>query len=132
MIGEKPFLGIGIGNFVFHSQNYQAFLRAAKKIFSLSEYQDKGIPDWLFQPVHNIYLLIAVEIGLAGLLFFLLFIGKILFKGIQTEFKKKSKGNLCFLFLFFCFLLLGLLDHYFWTIHQGGIIFWTALALIDS
>jgi hypothetical protein len=31
--------------------------------------------------------------------------------------------------LFLGFLLLGLFDHYFWTLLQGQIIFWLALAL---
>lgn len=134
MIKEKPILGIGIGNFVNYSENYSTYLRAAGKMLGLSK-----IPDWIYQPVHNIYLLIASEIGILGLLAFLGFIGKVLFeviqrefKGDQREFKGNSGGNICFFFLFSCFLIIALADHYFWTLQQGGIIFWLALALTKN
>ncbi|MCX6729879.1 MAG: O-antigen ligase family protein, partial [Candidatus Portnoybacteria bacterium] len=116
MIKEKPVLGIGIGNFVHYSQNYPVFMRAATKI--AGENQNE-IPDWIYQPVHNIYLLIASEIGILGLLMLLGFVAIILFK-----------GNLIFVSLFFCFLIISLTDHYFWTLQQGAIMFWLGLALI--
>ena len=117
MIKEKPILGIGIGNFVNYSQNYPTYLRAAAKMLNLSV-----IPDWVYQPVHNIYLLIASEIGILGLLAFLVFIG-INFLG-----KIKQMGPMWFIFA--GFLILALADHYFWTLQTGGILFWLALALI--
>ena len=123
MIKEKPFLGVGIGNFVNYSENYPAYLRAASKMIGSDD-----IPDWLFQPVHNIYLLIGAEIGILGLLVFILFIG--LNVGTQI-----SKGNPVshishiFLFLLVGFLILGLTDHYFWTLQSGALMFWVALAL---
>lgn len=117
MIKEKPLLGVGVGNFVWHSQNYPVFLRAASKMLGSST-----IPQWLYQPVHNIYLLIGAEMGILGLLAFILFIGRILLK--------RFRRNLCFLFLVFCFLILGLTDHYFWTLQSGALMFWIALALL--
>jgi O-antigen ligase len=154
MIKEKPILGIGIGNFVNYSQNYETYLRAATK-FSESagdtrrmQEENKGVPEWVYQPVHNIYLLIASEIGILGLLVFLGFIGIILLRGIQGEFKGiqgefkgiqggfkgvqgDARGNI-FLFLVICYLLLALFDHYFWTLQSGGIMFWLTIALADS
>ena len=70
MIKEKPVLGTGIGNFVNYSQNYPAYLRAASKMLGISG----EIPQWIYQPVHNIYLLIASEIGVLGLVVFLGFV----------------------------------------------------------
>lgn len=117
MIKEKPILGIGIGSFVNYSHNYPAFLRAASKMAGVDS---KEIPDWIFQPVHNIYLLIVSEIGIFGFLFFALFILIKIFKSAKTS---------PMLFLFVAFLIIGLSDHYFWTLQSGGIMFWLALAL---
>ena len=136
MIKEKPFLGIGIGNFVWHSQNHQVFLRAANKMLSLVGQNDKEIPKWLFQPVHNIYLLIAVEMGLLGLVAFLLFLGRILLRWFKVCFLPARHSLrhqvLAGGFLVSCFLILGLTDHYFWTLQQGGLMFWLSLALLDQ
>ena len=130
MIKEKPFLGIGIGNFVNYSQNYPAYLRAASKMLkvdpSYAKASEGKIPDWLFQPVHNIYLLIGAEMGIIGLVFFLLFIGSQLLLKLR-----RLLFNPLF-FLVICFLLLGLTDHYFWTLQSGGLIFWLSLGLLDS
>ena len=119
MIKEKPILGIGIGNFVHYSENYPVYAKAALKII---EGNTSQIPNWIYQPVHNIYLLIASEMGILGLLVFLGIIGMTLLKNV--------KGNSVFWILMGCFLVISLADHYFWTLQAGGIMFWTALALI--
>jgi len=120
MIKENPILGVGIGNFVNFSQNYQTFLRAAAKV--AGENINGQIPDWIFQPEHNVYLLIASEIGILGLIMFLVFLVRILWDRIGSR----------FLFLVFCFLAIALIDHYFWTLQSGGIMFWLALAFIKE
>ena len=131
MIKEKPWLGVGIGNFVTYSENYPAYLRAAEKMLDLEskgiQGEVKGIPQWIFQPVHNIYLLIGAEMGIIGLIVFSLFIGTVLLRGIQGESKRNSRG--VFLLLVTCYLLLAFTDHYFWTLQSGGLMFWLALAL---
>ena len=62
MIKESPVSGVGIGNFVWHSQNYETFLVAASKIASMVGQGGEGreVPEWIYQPVHNIYLLIEM------------------------------------------------------------------------
>lgn len=118
MIKEKPLLGIGIGNFVNYSENYPAYLRAASKILGLN-----AVPDWIYQPVHNIYLLITAEIGIFGLAVFLGFIGIRLIRPIGLI------GPIGILVV--GFLILALADHYFWTLQTGGLMFWLALGLIN-
>jgi O-antigen ligase len=132
MIKEKPVLGIGIGNFVNYSQNYSAYLRAASKVAGVAPQPGSGqsLPDWIYQPVHNIYLLVASEIGIFGVLAFLGFLIVILIKGVQGVFKGNQRE--CFIFLFISFLILALLDHYFWTLQSGGIMFWLALSLTQK
>lgn len=118
MIKEKPILGIGIGNFVNYSHNYSIFLRAAANVAGVDPNQ---IPEWIFQPEHNIYLLIASEIGILGLIVFLIF--------LATNCIKMLRKVNPLVVLFFGFLIMALSDHYFWTLQAGGVIFWLALGL---
>lgn len=113
VIKEKPFLGLGIGNFVW---------------YLLNNYNFKEF--WLYQPVHNLYLLAASEIGILGLILFLLFIGLVLWK--SRFFWKLSIFNLIFMAIISCFLFLGLIDHYFWTIQQSRLMFWLVLAVVSG
>jgi O-antigen ligase len=131
MIKDKPLLGIGIGNFVNFSHNYQAFLRAAAKLAASGGFTGGKIPDWVYQPAHNLYLLIASEIGILGALIFLIFLFKKFIYGFSQIFKNLNEINPLF-FLFVGFLILALSDHLFWTLQSGGIIFWLAIGLTKS
>ncbi|MAF20371.1 MAG: hypothetical protein CMI55_01675 [Parcubacteria group bacterium] len=112
MIHDHPWLGIGLGNLVWEMRQALDLLAA-----------------WIHQPVHNIYLLIASEIGLIGLAVFLMFVYQLLrqYREQRTE-NKEQKTVL--LFLVSCLLIIGLFDHFFWTLQQGQIMFWLILGLI--
>lgn len=112
IIKQNPLLGIGIGNFVW---------------FLYQNFQFKET--WLYQPVHNLFLLIASEIGILGLIIFILFLVRVIFCKIKTLGIKKAAGN-PFLLLFLSFLVLGLIDHYFWTIQQSRLLFWFVLGVL--
>jgi O-antigen ligase len=133
MIKEKPVLGIGAGNFADYSRNYPAFLRAANKSYNSGGLTGKEIPEWLYQPAHNIYLLIASEIGVFGALVFIIFLLVKIFKAIKPI-KPKDVSEIIgpMVFLFLGFLALGLSDHFFWTLQSGGIMFWLGLALMKN
>jgi len=84
----------------------------------------RNLPSYNIQPIHNLYLLTWSEIGLIGLILLILFI----IKNFQNfKFSKKSE---IFILLFLGFLFLGFFDHYFWSLPQGQLIFWLALALL--
>jgi len=110
IIKSHPFLGIGYGNFVAE--------------LSLT----KNLPFWALQPVHNIYLLLASETGLLGLMSFLLFISLILC--VYLKKKNKSIENHIAIFLLGSFLFFGIFDHYFLTLQQGRLLFCFILSLI--
>jgi len=113
LIKERPLLGVGQGNFVFVFGQYYNLLRT-----------------WLFQPVHNVYLLIAAENGILALLAFLAF----LFFIIKSTLKR-AKDNLAVagcLFIIYSLLLFGLSDHFWWDLQQGQIMFWLFLGLLAS
>jgi len=133
MIKEKPILGIGIGNFVDYSHNFPAFLRAANKIANSGGLTGHQIPEWIYQPAHNIYLLIASEIGILGAVLFIIFILLKTIKAIRPiRIKDFSQVVGPMIFLFIGFLVIGLSDHFFWTLQSGGIMFWLALALTKT
>jgi len=109
----NPILGVGIG---------QSVPQLMTKL--------KHWPANIYQPVHNIYLLIASETGLVGLALFLLFLFFVLYNfGHSSRFQKPY--HFSFFILAFSFLLMGLFDHFLWTLQQGSLIFWMTLALIS-
>jgi len=110
-ISKNPWFGVGIGNFPSRLSRFTLEL-----------------PAWRLQPVHNIYLAYAAEIGIPGLLLFLLFLWSTVSLGLKQIFKNKEIAFL--LSLLFAYLVIGLLDHYFYDLQQGMLIFWLMLALI--
>lgn len=109
----NPILGVGIG---------QSVPQLMTKM--------KHWPANIYQPVHNIYLLIASETGLAGLSLFLLFLIFVFYGFIQRT-KLHKAYQYSFLILSLSFLVMGLFDHFLWTLQQGSLIFWMILALIS-
>lgn len=88
-------------------------------------------PDYVLQPVHNIYLLIASETGLTGLSLFLAWLIFLLYDYIRrTKLAKLYQAS--FFILFLSILAMGLFDHFLWTLQQGQLIFWLVIALLAS
>ncbi len=71
---------------------------------------------FVLQPVHNIFLLVLIQTGLIGLLYFLWFLYK-------TYLKVLEKKKLFLKLLFFYIIVIGLFDHYFLTLQQGQLMF---------
>lgn len=105
MIVDHPWLGVGPGNFTIFERHHSTTLKV-----------------WEMQPVHNLYLLVASEIGLVGLILFLLIL---VYYGFNYPLSP-------FGYLLVGFLFLGLFDHYFWTLVQGQILFWLAVSLASN
>lgn len=110
IIFQNMLTGVGLGNFI-----------PASKEFSPT------LPVWDLQPVHNLYLLVASELGLVGLFLFLVTIFFYSAHNLRLRFLKKYPLDLFFILV----LLAGFFDHYFWTLQQGQLIFWAALALVS-
>jgi hypothetical protein len=127
----NPFLGLGAGQIVPNMAiNYD-------------------LPFWQYQPVHNVYLIIANEYGIFMLLFFLVYIYLLFMDNkcstrldsrrrslvdarrawnIHTEAKTISAIYLRGALLGFLFIML--FDHYFWDIAQGQILLWILFGMI--
>jgi len=85
---------------------------------------------WAYQPVHNVYFLILAETGILGLLVFIALIILI----IRTIWQYRSLLLTDWWFLatslmLLLFFLIMLVDHYFWTLYFGIILFWLSLGL---
>lgn len=84
-----------------------------------------------YQPVHNIYLLVMAELGIVG---FFAFIALLLITIINIM-KQARRLVTDYYFLgvtaLFCaMLLVGLFDHYLWTLNFGIMFFWLIMGLL--
>lgn len=104
IIETSPLAGVGINNYTL----------VLNKIAP-------NQPAYDLQPVHNIYLLIASELGIIGLILFIFFIWTAILL-IQ-----KNSKSLLLISIFPLFLIISLFDHYLWTSYLGIMIFWLAL-----
>jgi O-antigen ligase len=73
MIQDRPYSGFGPGNFYF---NYQKYTVSSFKTYVSDNPERSGI--------HNYFLMVTVEQGVPGLVFFLLFCLLVIFKGQQV------------------------------------------------
>ncbi len=111
--GQNLF-GLGMGNFV-------PWLMT----------QDLHLSREIYQPVHNIYLLIYSETGIIGIALFLLFLAFLLYDFYhRLGFKKLY--HFSFALIIVSILIFGLFDHYLWTIQSGRLIFWLVLGFLAS
>ncbi|MDP1845993.1 MAG: O-antigen ligase family protein [Candidatus Moranbacteria bacterium] len=105
-ISAHPLAGIGIGQ------------------FALEEYSENpNLEGWQYQPVHNVYLLLASELGIAGLVLFLIFMATLFLgegRGGKDDYRLTYYSFCC---IILPFLVIALFDHYFWDIKTGTIIF---------
>lgn len=110
---NHPF-GVGIGNQVLHSVRN-------------GTYQQFGMDKvWQWQPIHNLYLLVAAEIGWLGFLGFIGFLAVIIWQNFKN---RLDLERLTVLLLLGSLLAFGLADHFLWTIEQGRLIMWLAIGL---
>jgi hypothetical protein len=93
---EENFLGIGW-------QNYTNLIQ---------KYTENKIDPWEYQPVHNIYLLATSELGIIG-------IALILFMLFYTTVSTKDK-YIKYAIIAVC--IIGLFDHYPYTLYQGQLL----------
>ncbi len=109
-----PLFGVGLGNFL---------VRLPEAIPMRTIY--------FLQPVHNIYLLLLSEIGMVGVIFIVLLVAIQLKHGLRI--KNYGKRNRTDLFIIhnslFVLLVLGLVDHYPFTLQQGQLLLVVLVAM---
>ena len=95
---QNPVFGTGLNNSII--RQYQII--------------PKKYGTFIFQPVHNTYLLIFAELGIAGFLFLLIFLYK--------TFVRVNRNDIRQYIPFFMVLILGFFDHYIFSLQQGMLI----------
>lgn len=107
LVSKNIFLGVGLNNFIVH----------------LHTNLPSSVQAYIFQPVHNIYLLILVETGLIGFTLFIFTLLVIFHRSLTTSIITLSLISL---------YILGVFDHYLVTLQQGQLLFtlFASLALI--
>lgn len=110
IVREKPFVGIGLNQYVKELQSiYPSF------------------PAWKVHPIHNIYLLILSELGIIGLLVFIIIIAwHLSFLKINSPPLQIWTASVAI-----SLLVIGLFDHYLWTLHLGILLFWLVFGIFN-
>lgn len=94
IIKQHPIVGVGAGSYIDY----------------LKEKNPNNYP-WNYQPVHNVFMLIWAEIGLVGMLAFV-----VLYVTIIVRAYKNSPLSFC---LLLAFLPAMFFDHWLWSLHFG-------------
>lgn len=111
---SHPLIGVGVGSGVSEG-------------ISEGRYAAHGMShNWEHQPVHNLYLLIAAEIGVLGAAGFLVFVGIIKWRLLR---QKGSIEAVFALSLLSGLLVFGFFDHFLWDLQPGRFMLWLAVAL---
>ena len=106
MTRQNPLIGVGLNNFIPQLPHYWSTPESVR----------------FLQPVHNIFLLVAAETGLVGLLIFLWFL-------ILTYRRLLHCYLATLLIALSAILALGLFDHYWLTLQQTQLLFTIILGL---
>lgn len=109
MIQTAPLQGVGLNNFIVRLPEFWPIT---------------GFTYWL-QPVHNIYLLVAAETGIVGLVIFGWFLA-LTYKRLLITNRRLLITALS------AILTLGLFDHYWLTLQQAQLLFTVVLGLAWS
>lgn len=115
LISENWLQGIGLGNYTQAVYN-----------------RDTSQNAWDYQPVHNIYVLVITEVGVFGGLVFILIIAEFVRSSSLVIISRKRELDqwfLVFTSIFFSLLIIGLFDHYLWTLSFGILLFWLVFGL---
>jgi putative inorganic carbon (hco3(-)) transporter len=96
-IATHPMQGVGAGNFPWYASNY---------LYFRTDYDLKG------NNVHNVYLTIWSELGLIGLVLFLLMLAA----GTIVALQNRSVERIALLAGFLAWAVVAMVDHYSWTL----------------
>jgi O-antigen ligase len=86
---------------------------------------DKTQPSYFYQPAHNIYLLILSEIGILGFIFFISLLLYVLIFNFEIRILLEYSNIALIVSLF----VMMSIDHWFWSLHFGVLLFWLVLGL---
>ena len=94
----------------------------------MDKFSNERLLPYMHQPAHNIYLLIAAEGGVVALILFCVVICNIVRHWWINQNDPVLKYSL--LIMLGGLLVIGLFDHYLWTIEAGSLLLWVTLGLL--
>ena len=100
MVSQKPFFGWGINSFTYSFEPFYTRFDVVR----------------FLQPVHNVYALIAAEVGILGAVLFLLLT-------FYTIYRSTCRGGFLYSVALIQVVFLSSFDHYFFTIPQTQLLF---------
>ena len=109
ILKENLLLGTGVGNSIRHYSENIPLTEGGKL---------------LLQPVHNIWVLMVVELGLLLGVYYLFLLYRFFIKGIKI--------NTFTFSILLTVITVGMFDHYLFTLPQGNIIFFSFLILLSD
>ena len=119
MLIDHP-LGVGLGAFTLNMQDYTT----------------TKLTPWLFQPVHNIYVLMADELGILGGVIFLSLFVYAFYRLLRITKHQKTPENRFAVALLLSMLtgiaVIGFFDHYFVSIYQGQVMLFIYFGFVSS
>lgn len=83
--------------------------------FTLAD-QDPGQPVWVYQPIHNTFLLILAELGVVGFALFIFWIARI---GRMSLTAAQTSNGLFAVTFGVSLVVFALFDHYLWSLWPG-------------
>lgn len=107
LINEVSMFGVGIGQYVYNLSFTQAI-------------------DWKVQPIHNVYIMLLIELGYIGLTLYTYFLYKLLII-VPRGTIETYLWSICIGFIF-----IGVFDHYLFDIRSGQSIIWISFGLLAS
>ena len=133
LISQNLLTGVGLGN------------------YTLAVYNQSEKAPGEYQPVHNVYLMVAAELGILGFIIFILIIIEALrriwtykidehisllsifklfkFTGVYDFYREKYFWFLGYTAIFIAILVLMAFDHYFWTLYFGIMLWWLCVGM---
>ncbi len=116
LIVSNP-LGVGVGNQLFHTYSTNLF----------GKYDVNSLGQW--QPIHNLYLIMGSEVGILGLISFLLFISFLIFNNLNL-FRISDLDIRISIIMFLALLVLGFFDHFLWDLQLGRLMLWVVIGIL--
>lgn len=93
-------------------------------------YQSRGLVVWWhWQPIHNLYLMVGTETGIAGLALFVLFLALLILRA-RPFFAGTTMDVNGAVLLLLVLLAFGLFDHFLWDLESGRLLLWSVLGIL--
>ncbi|MBU0707978.1 O-antigen ligase family protein [Patescibacteria group bacterium] len=95
---------------------------------------DDDLESWAYQPVHNVFLLVPVEISAIGLIVLLFIIFEII-RRTWLNIRRSPYVDRWFavgISLMLAVIVIGIFDHYLWSLYFGVILWWFCFGLFSK